>query len=148
MPTPNDQYIALVKESGRVDLSKLDDIFNQLPSLNPEQLLGQWNGGFSDTGHPVADTLKEINWTGKSFRSFDDVDPVIVIQDGKRSSWGKWGMASLHKMVFRGALSTTMIYDDRPVLDHFRYVDENTVAGVMEGKALRKDGDFHFYLRR
>lgn len=41
-----------------------------------------------------------------------------------------------------------MIYDDRPVLDHFRYVDENLVAGIMESKALGKDGDFYFYLKR
>lgn len=51
-------------------------------------------------------------------------------------------------MVFRGVVSTTMIYDDRPVLDHFRYVDEMLMAGIMEGKALGEDGDFYFYLKR
>jgi hypothetical protein len=142
-----------------------------LPPIQSDQLLGEWNGGFFDTGHPVADILRKINWTGKSFRSRNDVDPVIVLKDGKRVSWGEWGMASVsaprsvlrwtivyyrltemhwqvHDMVFRGVLSTTMIYDDRPVLDHFRYVDNDFVAGIMEGKALGKDGEFHFYLKR
>lgn len=50
-------------------------------------------------------------------------------------------------MVFRGVLSTVMIYDDRPIFDHFRYVDDNLVAGVMEGKAV-EGGDFYFYLTR
>ena len=41
-----------------------------------------------------------------------------------------------------------MIYDDYPILDHFRYVDENTVAGAMNYKAQREFGIFHFYIQR
>lgn len=37
-----------------------------------------------------------------------------------------------------------MIYDDRPVLDHFRYVDEKLVAGIMEGKLCVKMKTFTF----
>lgn len=40
-----------------------------------------------------------------------------------------------------------MIYDDRPVIDYFRYVNDNMVAGVMEGKRFNS-GIFHFYLTR
>lgn len=29
-----------------------------------------------------------------------------------------------------------MIYDNRPVFDHFRYVNDNLLAGIMEGKEL------------
>lgn len=47
-------------------------------------------------------------------------------------------------MVYRGVLSATMIYDDRPVFDHFRYVNDQVLAGVMEGKAVED----YFYLKR
>lgn len=49
-------------------------------------------------------------------------------------------------MVYRGVVSTTMIYDEWPVFDHFRYVNDKLIAGVMEGKTLGKD--FFFYLKR
>lgn len=54
----------------------------------------------------------------------------------------------LRKIEFRGVVSTCMIYDDHPVLDHFRYVDENTVAGAMDSKAQREFGIYNFYLQR
>lgn len=41
-----------------------------------------------------------------------------------------------------------MIYDDRPVFNHFRYVNDNLLAGIMEGKKLGKDGEFYFYLKK
>lgn len=40
-----------------------------------------------------------------------------------------------------------MVYDDRPVFDHFRRVNGQVLAGVMEGKAV-EGGDFYFYLKR
>lgn len=49
-------------------------------------------------------------------------------------------------MVYRGVVSTTMIYDERPVFDHFRYVNDKLIAGIMEGKTLGED--FFFYLKR
>jgi hypothetical protein len=40
-----------------------------------------------------------------------------------------------------------MIYDDRPVFDYFRYVNDDMVAGIMEGKELG-GSLFYFYLKR
>ena len=33
-----------------------------------------------------------------------------------------------------------MVYNQRPVIDHLRYVDENTVIGVMESLDHDKSG--------
>ncbi|KAF7626808.1 hypothetical protein AFLA_014191 [Aspergillus flavus NRRL3357] len=121
MSTAQDQYIALINASEPVKPAVLNSIFDKLPPIEPNQLIGEWNGGFFDTGHQVASTLKEIRW-------------------------GKWGFASLKEMVYRGVVSTTMIYDEWPVFDHFRYVNDKLIAGVMEGKTLGKD--FFFYLKR
>lgn len=41
-----------------------------------------------------------------------------------------------------------MVYDDYPILDHFRYVDDNTVAGAMDSKQLAQFGLYHFFLFR
>jgi hypothetical protein len=51
-------------------------------------------------------------------------------------------------MVYEGTLSTAMIYDDGPVIDYFRYIADNFMAGIMEGKALGEVGKFYFYLKR
>lgn len=90
-----DQYIALINASEPVKPAVLNSIFDKLPPIKPNQSIGEWNGGFFDTGHQVASTLKEIRWVGKSFKSTDDVDPVIIEKNGERTSWGKWGFASV-----------------------------------------------------
>lgn len=53
-------------------------------------------------------------------------------------------------MVFRGVTSTAMIYDIKPIFDHFRYVSEDVVMGAMDcpkvfGPEL---GIFYFYLTK
>lgn len=93
-PSPQEEYIALVQTGGKSDPPTIEALFQALPPIKPAQLLGDWNhGGFFDTGHPVGGQLVEIKWIGKSFKSVEDVDPVIIDQDGKRTSWGEWGFA-------------------------------------------------------
>lgn len=33
-------------------------------------------------------------------------------------------------------------------IDHFRYVNDKLLAGIVEGKELGIDGEFYFYLKR
>lgn len=40
-------------------------------------------------------------------------------------------VASLRNRVFAGAESAAMIYDDQPIVDHFRRIDEHKVMGAM-----------------
>lgn len=54
----------------------------------------------------------------------------------------------MRQVKFRDQVSATMIYDDRGVFDYFRYVNDDMVAGIMEGKELGEDGLFYFYLVR
>jgi hypothetical protein len=52
-------------------------------------------------------------------------------------------------MVFRGVTSAAMIYDNKPIFDHFRYVGEDLVMGAMECPKLMGDaGTYYFYLIR
>lgn len=55
----------------------------------------------------------------------------------------------LREMVFRGVTSTAMIYDTRPIFDHFRYVSEDMVLGAMEcPKVKGPGGTYYFFLTR
>lgn len=122
---------------------------------------------------------KTLRWAGKDFRGVDDVDPIMVLdEEGKRSWSEEWGHASvsrfpltcfavvrmvvwcvsggattdvrqLREMVFRGVASVAMIYDTKPIFDHFRYVDEDNVMGAMDApKVMGDNGTFYFYLSK
>lgn len=54
--------------------------------------------------------------------------------------------ARLRLTSYRGTESATMIYDNLPINDVFRMVDEDTVMGVMDRKG--SDQPFFFILRR
>lgn len=51
--------------------------------------------------------------------------------------------ARLREVEFRGAVSTAMVYDDLPIIDHFRRLDENTLLGAMD---LRDSPRPYFFL--
>ena len=50
---------------------------------------------------------------------------------------------------FRGELTATMVYDGQAIHDHFKQVDDDTVMGIMNGKAGLQNGRYgYFYLQR
>lgn len=54
--------------------------------------------------------------------------------------------ARLRETAYRGVVSATMCYDDLPIHDVFRRVDEDTVVGAMDMRGLAQP--FLFSLRR
>ena len=54
--------------------------------------------------------------------------------------------ARLRMTEYRGKVSATMIYDQLPINDAFRKLDDNTVIGVMDNKDIKEP--FFFKLRR
>ena len=54
--------------------------------------------------------------------------------------------ARLRMTEYRGKMSATMIYDQLPINDVFRRLDDNTVIGVMDNKHVKEP--FFFKLRR
>ena len=54
--------------------------------------------------------------------------------------------ARLRMTNYRGKTSATMIYDQLPINDVFRKIDENSVFGIMDLKGMKKP--FFFILRR
>ena len=54
--------------------------------------------------------------------------------------------ARLRMLEVRGVCTATMIYDDLPICDSFRRIDEGTVLGIMDLKGVSRP--FFFLLRR
>ena len=52
-------------------------LFDRLPAVEPNELLGRWRGGGFATGHRLDGLLEAYHWYGKAFRGPDDVDPLL-----------------------------------------------------------------------
>ena len=52
-------------------------------------MIGEWEGGSFDTGHPTHDQLKTNNWAGKNFRTVDDVEPIVLYDAKGARVWSK-----------------------------------------------------------
>lgn len=135
--------------------SELLTLFDALPPLDPETLLGEWSTGGFNTGHPVHGWLRAINWVGITFRSAEDVEPIVVattIRDGEgraRRKWlEEWGNGEVIEAKYRGVVSAALVCDNHPVIDHFRKVSDTVVLGIMSAKMYRDIGLFFFYLVR
>ncbi|KAI8274171.1 hypothetical protein K4K60_010005 [Colletotrichum sp. SAR11_57] len=142
-------FLELSKTEGSVKETDVAAVFDQLKPVSPNQLIGQWEGGSFDTGHPTHQQLRTFKWAGKDFRSVDDVDPIMVYGDeGKRTWLSDYGHARIREVKYRGVVTAAMVYDKFPIIDAFRYVDENTVIGAMDTKDLKDAGTYYFYLKK
>lgn len=88
---------------------------------------------------PVASVLTSAAvpkwaWLGNLFRH---LLPLFATRKGR---------ARLRMTQYRGKLSATMVYDNLPIHDVFRKVDEDTVLGIMDLKGL--NAPFFFVLHR
>lgn len=54
----------------------------------------------------------------------------------------KGPVASLTTMVFSGVESAAMVYDDQPIVDHFRRIDSRSIMGAM---TISGDGRIYFF---
>lgn len=145
------KFEQLRNQPGFVSADELDALFDALPTVDCENVLGQWKGGGFDTGHKGFASLQAIKWYGKTFNSRTDAKPLICYdeQGNLHSSQLMKGEASLWNIEFRGRVSAAMVYDGVPIVDHFRLVDDRTLLGVMDGKGTLDNGKhFYFYLER
>lgn len=109
--------------------------YDGLPTVDPAEMIGDWNGGLVATGHRGEGMLDELRWAGKTFRGPDDVDPMVCLDEhGERQPSDVMGGATLRRVEYRGVATATMVYDRHPIFDHFRRVSVDTVVGVMATK--------------
>ena len=141
------RFQALADSTSEVPLDALHDLFDSLPAIEPSFMLGAWDGGVFRTGHEGEKQLASIGWIGKTFHDENDVDPIIRRSaDGGREPNPVLGKATLRFVRYRGVSTATMVYDQHPIIDHFRKITGDLVLGVTD-----KKGDafpLYFYLRR
>lgn len=131
------QFTELTEREGDIPDAELDEFWATLPAVTTEFMLGEWQGGEFQTGHPANGLLEQARWFGKTFNSLDDAQPLVCLdEDGNKFSNTTMmnGEASLWMEEFRGEVTATMVYDGQPIHDHFKKVDDNAVLGIMDGK--------------
>ena len=137
---------------GQVPDTELDQLWARLAPAGIDFMIGEWAGGEFQTGHKANGFMKRLNWFGKTFHSATDAKPLVCLDtDGNKFSNTEAmnGEASLWIEEFRGEATASMVYDGRPVHDHFKVIDDNTVLGVMNGKGAVVDGrHLYFFLER
>lgn len=142
----------LREQTEGVSTAELDALWTRLRPARTDDILGEWRGDAFQTGHPLCRALPASRWYGKTFLAVDDAKPLICrAEDGTLFSDVELGQgeATLWNIEFRGEVTATMVYDGRPVHDHFKVVDDNTVVGIMNGKGAVVDGRYlYFYLQR
>jgi len=57
-------------------------LFDRLPPVSPEAMLGLWQGESLASGHPLDGLLERFHWYGKAFHSTEDVDPLLFRSTG------------------------------------------------------------------
>ena len=148
--------------------------FDELEAVPVEFMLGSWRGQELRTGHPLEGLLELVGWHGKRFESEEEVHPLVMrgsylfdpiwapmnlllkLPRWRLLRWISWALlpllqtkrsrARLRAVEFRGRVSATMCYDQKPIFDVFRKVDDNTVLGLMDMKGWKQP--YFFLLRR
>lgn len=142
------RFQELRMKDGPVAAVELDAIWAALAPIRPEEILGEWKGGEFRTGHPLDGMLDEAGWYGKTFSSVHDAKPLMCRNEaGELYSNRELGQgeASLWTVEFRGEPTATMVYDGRPVFDHFKQVDASTLMGIMNAKGVPAEGPFYYF---
>jgi Domain of unknown function (DUF4334)/GXWXG protein len=130
----------------------LEEFWAMLEPASIDFMIGEWKGGEFITGHRANGFMTRLNWFGKTFHSATDAKPLVCLDaDGNKFSntEAMCGEASLWMEEFRGEVTASMVYDGKPVHDHFKVIDENAVLGIMNGKGALDGGrHLYFYLER
>ena len=52
-------------------------MFDRLPRVMPEEVIGRWKGAGLPTGHKLDGLLEAYGWYGKAFADSENVDPLL-----------------------------------------------------------------------
>ncbi|MDY6995889.1 MAG: DUF4334 domain-containing protein [Actinomycetota bacterium] len=158
-------------------------LFDSLPTVELDAMLGTWRGAEVPTAHPLDGMLAASGWWGKRFSDTETVDPLLFPTADGSALWalnpapafGGLGLvtkvpalkrtnfaaaitrsrpvlaargpkARLRTTRFRDVDTATMIYDQLPINDVFRRVDDDTLLGAMDLRGITKP--YFFVLHR
>ena len=137
------QWQEIIDSGNAYTTEELMPLFLKLRPIHPDEIIGQWRGGKFDGGLP-----DPINWYGKRFVDREYVEPLLVTApDGSIQAYTGLGTARLREVLFENRVSTSLIYDNHPIMDYFRKVTDDLIIGFGEVKGEENE-DFFFYLIR
>ncbi|WP_329141769.1 DUF4334 domain-containing protein [Streptomyces sp. NBC_01456] len=120
------------------------ELFDRLEPVDTDLLLGTWQGGGLEHTSENAALLTKMRWYGKRFVDADRVEPLLCRdEDGTVFWYEEMGLATLREVIYRGKQSTAMVYDQLPIIDHFRRLTDNVLLCVMDKKETLTDFLFH-----
>ncbi|MCP2343050.1 DUF4334 domain-containing protein [Actinomadura rupiterrae] len=139
--------LALVLGEERPNPGELATLFRALPPVAASDLTGLWRGGLFDPEDRLARLLTRLRWYGKRFDDPENVDPLVCRTDGGALYiYDGMGSARLREIVLDGVPSVAMVYDEQPIIDHFRRVSDDVVMGAMDAKG--EPAVLYFHLTR
>src|SRR5205085_1833319 len=120
MSSARQKFTEFKGRSGAIPDAELDGFWETLAPTTINGLIGEWKDNEIDYEHKMNGQQQKARWFGKTFKSVDDVQPLVCLDDdGNKFSnvaMGK-GEASLWLEDFRGEITATMVYDGQPVHD-------------------------------
>ncbi len=140
------QFDVFRNSTVKVPFDELAEFFEQLSEVNNQEMLGKWKGGYIKSGTIIDFTLTDFGfwgWIGKQYFSENKVHALRHKFFGFEFNIPVIGNARIREILFRGKVSSAMMYNYLPIIDHFRKVDENTLMGVMDVKGKTV---LYFYL--
>ncbi len=141
------EVLDAVASGATYDTAELAALFDRLAPVDTAFLIGTWRGGAFEHTSENAELLTKMRWYGKRFTDADHVEPLLCRdEDGAVYSCTEMGLASLREVVHRGKRSAAMVYDQLPVIDHFRRLTDDVLLCVMDKKGDPED--FYFHLTR
>ncbi|MFK0294626.1 DUF4334 domain-containing protein [Streptomyces sp. NPDC090442] len=141
------EVLDAIASGGECDGAELAALFDRLEPVDTALLIGTWRGGGFERASENAKLLTQMRWYGKRFVDADHVEPLLCRDEqGAVFSFEEMGLATLREVVFRGKPSTAMVYDQLPIVDHFRRLTDDVLLCVMDKKG--EPADFFFHLTR
>lgn len=141
------RFEALAAAEHPVSVETALALYDELPAVELDEMLGDWDGRCVPTGHPAEEHLAQLAWAGKRVHGRDEVHPLICHDaSGRRVVSAFVGSATLRRVEYREVLTATIVYDARPYLEHFRRVSDDVLLGAAERKGERDP--LMFWLRR
>lgn len=74
---PSFDHLLARANRGGVRTDEALALFDTLPAVGLEEMLGQWRGEEFPTGHPMDGLLASTGWAGKRFEDLDRVHPLL-----------------------------------------------------------------------
>lgn len=70
-------------QEGKASTTEVLNIFDSLPEVSVDFMLGRWTGGEIETDHPMDGMLKFSGWYGKVFETPEIVHPLVYFGKDK-----------------------------------------------------------------